>query len=494
MRKTHYRSNRWTPPSFSAIGSRGGLICLIALTVLGTASRASGESPAPPPNIVLCMADDQGWGDVGYNGHPVLKTPNLDLMAREGLRLDRSYAAAPVCSPTRGSVLTGRHPNRFGCFSWGHTLRPDEVTIAALLRQAGYATGHFGKWHLGSVRKGSRVSPGAMGFDHWLSTPNFYDLDPLMSDQGKVVRKQGDSSIIAAQAASEFIRAAAADGRPFLAVVWFGSPHSPYRALEEGRHLYLDQPETLRNYYGEITALDRAVGILRETLRECHVRENTLLWYTSDNGAIPPGSTGGLRGRKGTLWEGGLRVPAVIEWPSVIPSPRVSEFPCGSVDILPTVLDVAGVTMPRRVLDGLSLSPLLENQAAHSHREKPLGFWVYSVEGIRTPSEEILAVLLAQQKGEKPVAPPQEDQSQILKRYPDDTSLGHAAWLDWPYKLHRIPMPNGATKWELYNVKADPTESTDLANKEPDRLRRMAEELERWQRSVLQSLNGADGA
>jgi arylsulfatase A-like enzyme len=130
------------------------------------------------PNIVLVMADDQGWGDVGYNGHPVLKTPRLDEMAAAGLRFDRFYAAAPVCSPTRGSVMTGRHPNRFGCFQWGHSLRPNEVTLAEILKGAGYATGHFGKWHLGSVRAGSPVNPGASGFDRWLSAENFYDNDP----------------------------------------------------------------------------------------------------------------------------------------------------------------------------------------------------------------------------------------------------------------------------------------------------------------------------
>ncbi len=120
----------------------------------------AGAEAAERPNFVLCMADDQGWGDVGYNGHPVLKTPTLDAMAAANLRFDRFYAAAPVCSPTRGSVVTGRHPNRFGCFSWGNTLRPPEVTIAEALQTAGCTTGYFGRWHLGPVGPGSHVSPG----------------------------------------------------------------------------------------------------------------------------------------------------------------------------------------------------------------------------------------------------------------------------------------------------------------------------------------------
>ena len=135
------------------------------------------------PNIVLCMADDQGWGDLGYYGHTVLKTPNFDNMAASGLRFDQFYAAAPVCSPTRGNVMTGRNPNRFECFSWGYTLRPQEITIAEILKKTGYKTGHFVKWHLGSVQKGSPVNLGASGFDKWLSSPNFFDNDPILSSE-----------------------------------------------------------------------------------------------------------------------------------------------------------------------------------------------------------------------------------------------------------------------------------------------------------------------
>jgi len=438
------------------------------------------------------MADDQGWGDVAYNGHPVLKTPNLDEMAAQGLRLDHFYAAAPVCSPTRGSVLTGRHPNRYGCFSWGHTIRPQEITIAEALKQAGYATGHFGKWHVGPVRADSRLCPGASGFDRWLSTPNFYDLDPLMSDQGHVIQKHGDSSIIAAEAAIEFIRQTTKEGRPFLVLVWFGSPHSPYQALPQDKAIYKDQPEKLQNFYGEITALDRAVGMLRRALQELGIRENTLLWYTSDNGAIDVGSTGGLRGRKGTLYEGGIRVPCVIEWPARIRSPRHSDFVAGTVDIYPTLLEVVGVTIPKQPpLDGISLVPLLEGREP-SRRDKPLGFWVYPVAGIQTPSDKILAEMLAEQEGKSPASPPPKDEDVIAKQYPEDQLIGHSAWLDWPFKLHRIPNKAGTIKWELYNLADDPKESNDLFAQEPERVREMASALESWQVSVLRSLNGKD--
>lgn len=157
---------------------------------------------AEKPNIVLVMADDQGWGDMAYNGHRVLQTPNFDEAAATGLRFDRFYAAAPVCSPTRASVMTGRHPNRMGVFQWGHPIRPQETTLAEALQTADYSTGHFGKWHLGSVRHGSPVSPGASGFDQWLSAPNFYDNDPVLSREGKAVRQSGESSMVVADAAA----------------------------------------------------------------------------------------------------------------------------------------------------------------------------------------------------------------------------------------------------------------------------------------------------
>lgn len=464
---------------------------LVSTTAVSIHGVLFGGERSDRPNIVLCMADDQGWGDVAYHGHPVLKTPHLDEMAAQGLRLDHFYAAAPVCSPTRGSVLTGRHPNRYGCFSWGHTIRPQEITIAEALKRVGYATGHFGKWHVGPVRADSRLCPGASGFDRWLSTPNFYDLNPLMSDQGRVVQKHGDSSIIAAEAAIDFIRQVAREGRPFLAVVWFGSPHSPHRALPEDKALYKDQPEHLQNFYGEITALDRAVGMLRHALQESGIRENTLLWYTSDNGAIQVGSTGGLRGRKGTLYEGGIRVPCVIEWPAKISSRR-SDFVSGTVDIYPTVLEIAKVTISEQPpLDGMSLVPLLEGHQP-SQREKPLGFWVYPVAGIQTTSEKILAQLLAEQEGESPSSPPPQNEDVIAQQYPEDQLVGRSAWLDWPFKLHRITNQAGDIKWELYNLSVDPKESNDLTSQEPDLVRQMAAALENWQKSVLRSLNGKD--
>jgi arylsulfatase A-like enzyme len=416
------------------------------------------------PNIVLVMADDQGWGDTGYNGHKRLRTPTLDEMASSGLRFDRFYAAAPVCSPTRGSVLTGRHPNRYGCFSWGHTLRPQEITVAETLKTAGYTTGHFGKWHLGPVRADSPVCPGNSGFDQWFSSPNFYENSPLMCHNGKVVETQGEGSHVTVEAALKFIRGAVGREQRFLAVIWFGSPHGPHVAVAEDREL-------------------------RE-LRKLGIADNTLLWYTSDNGATGPGSTGGLSGKKGSLWEGGIRVPTIIEWPARIKSPAQTSIPFGTVDIYPTLSDIVGAKVAQRLLDGISLLPLLEGRM--TDRPKPLGFWVYPQRGRPVRSAQLLKELAREQAGGAPGTAPKDDPGKITRQYPDDVLPGHAAWIDNNYKLHRIPGKTGEVRYTLFDLAGDAQEKNNLAELQPRRLDRMKAGLELWQKSVIKSLNGED--
>jgi len=440
------------------------------------------------------MADDQGWGDIGYNGHPVLQTPNLDALATEALIFDRFYAAAPVCSPTRGSVLTGRHPNRFACFNWGYILRPQEITIAEVLKKAGYVTGHFGKWHLGSVRLGSPVNPGTSGFDEWFSAPNFFDNNPILSRQGIAMQTVGESSMVIVDAALEFIHKHENGKKPYFAVIWFGSPHSPHIAIEEDRKLYVDQPEELQHFYGEITGIDRAIGKLRAEIKKLPTYDNTILWYCSDNGGLPRvGSTGG-RGYKGEIYEGGLRVPAILEWPARIKEHRISQFPANTSDIFPTLLDIIGAQVDTcRPLDGVSLVPLLNNQI--DSRTHPMGFWKYPAPGIRTPSAEWMSELLEAQKNGNLVGDSSRlrmEDVQIKILYPLDTLNGHAAWLDWPWKLHRIQDKSGSIVWELYRLDEDPQESKDLFSAEWEKASKMKKALEEWQRSVVQSMNGGD--
>jgi arylsulfatase A-like enzyme len=458
------------------------------------------------PNIVLIMADDQGWGDVGYYGKSIAITPVLDEMAATALRFDRFYAAAPVCSPTRGSVLTGRHPNRFACFSWGHSLRPEELTIAEALGTAGYTTGHFGKWHLGSVDRNSDVCPGASGFDEWFSSPNFYEHDPLMSHNGRVVETKGEGSSVTVKAAVDFIRASTQKKKTFFAVIWFGSPHNPHVALDADRQLYSDQPTALQHYYGEITAMDRSIGTLRSALRSLDIADNTLVWYTSDNGPQgplsrnPPGSAGGLRDRKGTLWEGGIRVPTIIEWPARIREARVSMVPGSTVDIFPTLLEVAGIEAVKQPqpLDGLSILSLIDGKM--TVRAKPMGFWSIPARGQSMRSRQMLAAQwMAQRNGEPPPSPPNDATQRkaradaALKILEKSGLVGHAAWIDNNYKLHRIPTSKPSlAKYTLYDLAADPAEANDLAGEMPDRVARMKAELNQWQRSVVRSIASED--
>ena len=467
---------------------------LVLLSCVAIAVPQPGLAASSKPNIILCMADDQGWGDMGYYGHPVLKTPSFDALAKEGVRFDHFYAAAPVCSPTRGSVMTGRHPNRYGCFSYGYSLRPQEITIAEALKNAGYVTGHFGKWHLGTVYKNSPVNPGASGFEEWLSAPNFFDNDPILSQRGVAKQFKGESSMVTVDAALEFIREKAKGDKPFLAVVWFGSPHKPHIASELEKEQYKGQRGALQNYYGEISGMDRAFGKLRAELAKLGLRDNTLLWYCSDNGGLPDISVTGGRGHKGVIYEGGLRVPALLEWPARIPKPFIVEAPCGTSDIYPTLLAIAGV-QPRNQppLDGISLLPLLEEKT--KSRSQPMGFWRYPTKGQEANSAVWMEELLKLQKEGKEIEDPARlllDAGSIKKRYAEDSFPGHAAWLDWPWKLHRIQSPQGQIKYELYNLQADNNEAKDCQQTETNRVDTMKHALEGWQRSVARSLNGKD--
>lgn len=450
------------------------LLTLFSIAVLSVIQSSAAD--APSPNIVLIMADDQGWGDTGYNGHPELKTPNLDDLAKSGLRFDRFYTAHFNCSPTRASIMTGRHPNRMGTFTPGSPIRAQELTVAKVLQSAGYATGHFGKWHLNgkngdkdtttipgrAILAEDPLSPGKMGFDEWVSADNFFDLDPVLGRNGVPEKFHGDSSDITTDEALKFIKKQAAAGKPFLSVVWFGSPHVPHLALPADKAPYSALSEAEQNYFGEITAVDRSVGRLRAALRELKLTDNTLLWYNSDNGGHEgPKSTGNLRGEKGTLWEGGLRVPGLVEWPARITKPFVSTTPCSTLDIYPTVLEATGVVAQNQILplDGVSLIPLFDHQT--EPRTRPLPFWNHA--------------------GPQP---------------------GHAAWLDWPYKLHLNPVAGRGNKKKkgeealpatlLYDVSQDPKETTDLAAQEPERVAKMTAALEAWKASVENSLSGGD--
>lgn len=425
------------------------LLVLMATSLIGP-TVATAESP---PHIVLVMADDQGWGQTGYYKHPRLKTPHLDAMAESGLRFDRFYAGAPVCSPTRASVLTGRANDRTGVLSHGYALRRQEITLATILANAGYRTSHFGKWHLNALRgpgvpilRTDDHNPGEFGFGTWLSVTNFFDRDPILSRLGEFEEFQGDSSEVVIDQALKFLQQNSAQG-PTLTVIWYGTPHSPFKAADSDLQDFKDLDETSRHHYGELVAMDRSLGQLRAGLRKLGIADHTVLWFCSDNGGLPkikPDTVGGLRGNKGTIYEGGLRVPAILEWPEKITKARVTDYPASVLDILPTLLEIAELQHPdpKRSLDGLSLVPLLAGEIGT--RRKPIPF----------------------------------------------RHTGRAAWIDNNMKL--LTKNLDKKQFELYDLVKDPNEEQDLAKLQPATYQKMREQLLGWSRTVDASASGKD--
>jgi len=449
------------------------------------------------PNIALLMADDQGWGETGYYGHPHVKTPVLDEMARSGLRLDRFYAGAPNCTPTRATVMTGRHANRSGAFAPNWSTRPQEITIAHILKQAGYRTGHFGKWHLGAVKQESPVNPGRMGFDEYLSHDNFFEMNPPLSRNGAPPEiHPGESSEIIVAEALRFVEKAHAQSNPFFVVIWFGSPHSPYSGIASDIAQYQDvAKEEMRLRFAEITAMDRAIGTFRQTLRKLGIYDQTLLWFNSDNGIAvkdrQDSFNGVWRGRKGEVYEGGLRVPAVIEWPAVIRRPRTSTVPCVTTDIMPTLLDLLGLKHPDpdRPQDGISLRRLIVDGTMRQ-RSQPIGFWKYPAKDERKNKRWIPEDLA---RGTTPTTRnPAIDFTNFKHPIARTENFGGtAAWTDNQWKLiHHTA--KGRVRTELYDLQADPQEKNNIAKEHPNVLQRMTQELQTWQRSAERSLAGMD--
>jgi len=497
------------------------LIIILAISTSCTHSRKE-NNQRELPNIVLLMGDDHGWDETGYNGHPFVKTPVLDDMAASGLCFDRFYSGHQNCSPTRGSFMTGRHPNRYGTFAPNWSIRPEEITIAHVLKKEGYASAHFGKWHLGPVKKDSPTCPGAMGFDEWLSHDNFFEIDPVLSRNGETPQKiKGESSEILIEEAIKFIQKSTDQGRPFLVVVWFGSPHEPYSGLPGDLALYANLPDSLaekevgltsnqtgervnrplrdvlQERYAEITAMDRSIGKLRSFLQESQLKENTLVWYCGDNGTPPSAGRTGmtLRGQKGNLYEGGVRVPGVLEWPSVIDKPTTSSVISVTSDILPTLAEITGQPLPDRPMDGISLVAFFTNP--ENTRSKPLYFWSFQHGKVFNETAEPY-IDPELQEGTTPLVKKMAGKYTRSFRNFHYNQVSENDFTDMrtmmkdQYKLvveGQSPNKNGL---ELYDLQNDPGETKNLADEYPEIAGEMQAELRKWQESVLNSLTGAD--
>ena len=457
-----------------------------AILWLAGLALSSAPAAAQRPNVILLMADDLGWGDLGVQGHPHLHTPHLDQLAADGARFTRFHAAAPVCSPTRASCLTGRHPYRADIpnANRGH-LRAEELTLPSLLKDAGYRTGHFGKWHLGTLTKtlvesnrgGPRGSahyapPWERSFDACFSTeakvPTF---DPMKDPKtgapygthywtGPGARAteglEGDDSRVIMDRALPFVRRCADDAAPFFCVVWFHAPHLPCVASDADRARYREFGEATQHYFGCITALDRQVGRLRRTLAELGLADETMIWFCSDNGpegkaGKAPGSSGGLRGRKRSLYEGGTRVPAFAVWPGQIEAGARVETPACTSDYLPTIASWLQLPLPEDLeVDGVDLRPALAAAARGeaSPRARPIGF-----ESAR------MATWTA-------------DRFKLV------VHLGR------PVKAKGAPPP--VERVELFDLLEDPLERSDVAAAHPEQVASMTHALGRWRAAIRQ--------
>ena len=444
---------------------------------------------ADKPNIILCMSDDQGWGDTGYNGHPHLKTPHLDQMSREGVTFTRFYSAAAMCSPTRGSCYTGRNPYRFGItFAMKGRLEETEIPITTVLKKHGFTTGHFGKWHLGTLskKKGDQKRWGEFAGDpvRYYCPPWDRDVDvsfvteskvptwdPLLNP-GSIKRKKkaaggvsgrpygndyfsgpgmtvtentlGDDSRVIMDRVVPFVQNAAKKKQPFLAVIWFHTPHSPVVGGPKYRQMYADQSENAQHYYACITAMDEQIGRLRSELKTLGVDGNTMLWFCSDNGPARQGSprhvgsNGGLSDYKLSIREGGIRVPGLLVWPDKIKQARTIDAPCVTSDYFPTVLDALDLQLPKdRTYDGISLLPLINGE--RKTRDTAIGFL--------------------------------------------NSSGSEAVWMEDRYKL--ISKRN---RVQLYDIAADAAEKNDLAGDLPDVKKRMEAALVTWKIGVMEEL------
>lgn len=446
------------------------------------------------PNIILIMADDLGWFDVGFNGNNKVKTPNIDLLASNGIIFDRFYAASAVCSPTRASLITGRNPLRTDIpYANEGRMKDEEITIPEILRKEGYSSAHFGKWHLGTLTRSvpdanrggiaeyhnAYTIPSDHGYDHFFCTESkvpTYDpmIYPLTFAEGESLtfgwravnnmdstaaygtaywvgenqkeetNLSGDDSRVMMDRVIPFIENSIQEEKPFFLTVWFHAPHLPVVCDSIHRSYYkkLDLAEQL--YYGSISAMDEQIGRLWGKLVEHDIREETIIFFCSDNGpeTDTPGHAGKFRERKRSLYEGGVRVPAFVIWKDHLRKRKRIDYPVVTSDYMPTILELLNLEYPaERPLDGISIMGALEGR--DKHRTEPIGF-------ICRPKVSWV-----------------NDRYKLI----GDTSLGNL---------------------ELYDLLHDKAERKNIIEKYPQVAEQMKMELSLWLQSVENSKQGMD--
>lgn len=410
-----------------------------------------GASASRPPNILLIVADDLGYADLGVQGCRDIPTPHIDSLAVNGVRFTSGYVSAPVCSPSRAGLLTGRYQQRFG-----HELNPgrpqaappnfglplEETTLADRLKKLGYTTGAFGKWHLGYRPE---FHPSRRGFDEFLGflagAHSYVDnLDPInpVQSSGKPIARFDYTTDMFAAAAAEFILRH--KDRPFFAYLSFNAVHTPMQAKAADLERFAAiENELRRQLAAMLWAMDEAVGRVLVRLRELNLEEDTVIFFLSDNGGptLANGSRNApLRGVKSTLWEGGIRVPFIVQWKGRLPAGKVDDRPVIALDILPTAVAAAGGKIePDWKLDGVNLLPHLT--------------------------------------GRKPGAP----HANLFWRFGEQYAFRQGDW--------KLILPQRSDQPELYHLARDLRETNNLADKEPDKLKALRNIYDHWSDQLI---------
>ncbi|MCH2127930.1 MAG: sulfatase-like hydrolase/transferase [Pirellulaceae bacterium] len=429
------------------------------------------------PNFVVVLCDDLGYGDLHCYGNQQLHTPNVDQFAAEGLRLTSCYAAHPNCSPSRTGLLTGRTPTRVGIHNWIPMFSPmhvptSEITIATLLRDAGYDTALSGKWHLnGRFNMTGQPQPGDHGFNHWFATQN--NCLPNHKNPYNFVRNgiplgplRGYAADLVSSEAIYWLRELRDKSKPFFLFVSFHEPHEPIATKEQYQNLYPSEDPSYAAHHGNITQMDTAFGELMIALDDLQLRDNTFVFFTSDNGPArtrfhPNGSAGPLRDKKGFISEGGIRVPGIIRWPGRTQAGAIDGTPICGTDILPTCCEIAGIPIPQdRTLDGSSILPLFEGRSIE--RATPLYWHFYAARGKQRVAIRIGDWKLAAELD----AVPAHDRAGIDAR---DQQGVKAAQLG---------------TMALYNLVVDIGETMDWQASEPERFAQMREILQSKYREI----------
>lgn len=463
------------------------LLMVLGLCLLGGCANRPAEQP---PNVVFILADDLGWTDVGCFGSSFYKTPHLDRLAGQGMKFTNAYAACPVCSPTRSSIMTGKYPARLNQTDWipGRSNRPDqqllqvedvnhlrleEKTVAEMLQKAGYATAQMGKWHMG----GGAHLPGGQGFDVNVagnrhgSPPSYfhpYKRGDYQLEQLAATGQPGEylTDRLGEEAAS-FI--GQHQEEPFFLYLSHYAVHIPLEAKEAMEGRYAARAESLEvadslvfgregdrrlrkvqshpTYAAMVESFDQSVGAVMKALKQHGVAENTVVIVFSDNGGLStaeghPTANQPLRGGKGWMYEGGIREPMIVRWPAAVKPGTVAETPISSIDFLPTIREIAGLSpQPEQPVDGVSLVPLFKQKKSLKKRTLYWHYPHYSNQG-GTPTGAI-----------------RQGDFKLIEFYEDQ----HV---------------------ELYNLTKDLGEQHNLAGKMPEKTKRMRTDLHRWLKAV----------